>query len=171
MRLLARLIDCLSVALAYLSGAAFLILSLYITYDAVARAAGLPFSGFSDEISSYTLAIGGAWAMGYALKIGAHVRIDLIVGTLNPRLAHLADLLATSTTALFAGLLAWYGWSKTIEAHMLGTRSITVLQAPLEIPQGMVAIGFTLLAVQALAMFIAGLGGARQEHLPEISAL
>lgn len=161
MRRIERLIDFISVVLAYLSGASFLILSLYITYDAGARYFGLPFSGINDEISSYTLAVGGTWAMAHALRTDSHVRIDIVVGLLRSSLRRISDLLAAGTTTLFAALLAYYGWSKAIESHNLDTRSITVLQAPLEIPQAMVAIGFTLLAIQALLIFVKGaFGGA-----------
>ena len=169
MRHLARGIDVLSALLGYLSGASFLILSLYITYDALARSFGLPFSGITDEIAAYVLAVGGTWAMAKALQVGSHVRIDIIVGLLNPTLRWASDLLAAATTAGFAGLLALYAWRQALEAHALGTRSITMLQAPLAIPQGMVALGFSLLAIQAVLMFVRTLAERPGRTLPVLA--
>jgi TRAP-type C4-dicarboxylate transport system permease small subunit len=94
--------------------------------------------------------------MAYGLKIGAHVRIDLVIGHLGPRRRHAVDLLATAVTLVFAGLLAWYGWAQALEALELDTRSITVLRAPLALPQAMIAFGYTLLAVQAASMLLRG---------------
>jgi TRAP-type C4-dicarboxylate transport system permease small subunit len=155
-RTLSRAIDSLSELLAYLSGAAFLILSFYITWDSVARYVGLPFTGISDEISSYVLAIAGTWGMAYALNVGAHVRIDLLIAHVGPVLRHSLDLLAGGLTMCFAALLAYYAWGQAAEALELGTRSITVLQAPLAIPQGLVAIGYTLLAIQGASLLLRG---------------
>lgn len=154
MRQLARLIDVISVALAWISGASFLILSIYITYDSIARYTGLPFTGVSDEISAYVLAVAGTWSMAYALQVNGHVRIDLIISRLGERLRRAADLLAAAATAVFASLLAYYGWRQAFETHSLGTTSITMLQAPLVVPQTMVALGFTLLTIQAVLVSI-----------------
>jgi TRAP-type C4-dicarboxylate transport system permease small subunit len=149
-------IDALAGILAYWSGGAFFLLAIYITYDALARHFGLPYSGISDEISSYVLGIGAVWGMAYGLRVSAHVRVDLVISHLGPRLRHALDLLAGGTTLVFAGLLAWYAWGQALEALELGTRSITVLRAPLAIPQGMIALGYTLLALEAAALLLRG---------------
>jgi TRAP-type C4-dicarboxylate transport system permease small subunit len=148
--------DRIATILAYWSGAAFFVLSLYITYDALARYFGLPYSGITDEISSYVLGIGGVWGMAYGLKVSAHVRIDLVINHLGPRTRHALDLLAGALTMGFAALLAWYAWAQAVEAFNLDTRSITVLRAPLALPQAMIALGYTLLAVQAASMLMRG---------------
>tara|TARA_R110002020_G_scaffold458434_1_gene675826 strand:+ start:16819 stop:17310 length:492 start_codon:yes stop_codon:yes gene_type:complete len=154
------MIDTVSVALAWISGASFLILSFYITYDSVARYTGLPFTGVSDEISAYVLAVAGTWSMAYALQVNGHVRIDLVISHLGEGLRRAADLLAAVATAVFALLLACYGWRQALETFSLGTTSITMLQAPLVVPQAMVALGFTLLTVQAALVSIKILIGA-----------
>ncbi len=161
---LSRAVDALSIAIAYLSGASFLVLSFYITYDSLARDFGLPFSGISDEMSSYVLAVSGTWAMAYGLRIGAHVRIDLVVSHLGPRARRLLDGVATGITGAFAILLAVFAWRQALESHALGTRSITPLRALLEIPQALVAVGFTLLAMQAVLMLIAGVAASTTDH-------
>jgi TRAP-type C4-dicarboxylate transport system permease small subunit len=157
MRKLSRAIDGLGRVLAYYSGAAFFVLSLYITYDALARYFGFFYSGISDEISSYVLGVAGVWGMAYGLQVGAHVRIDLLINHAGPSLRRALDMLAGGVTMLFAALLAFYAWAQAAEAYELGTRSITVLRAPLAIPQGLIAFGYTLLAVQALSLLLRGL--------------
>lgn len=158
-------IDGIAKLLAYCAGASFLLLALYITYDALARYFGLPYSGITDEISAYVLGVAGTWGMAYALKVGAHVRIDLVIGHLGPRSRHLFDILAGATTLIFAGLLAYYGWGQAAEAYEIGTRSITVLRAPLAVVQALISVGYTLLAIQAASLLsrgiVLGVGGDR----------
>ncbi len=150
-------IDALATILAYWSGASFFVLSLYITYDALARHFHLPYSGITDEVSSYVLAVGGSWGLAYGLKVGAHVRIDLLIGLAGPALRRALDIAAGALTLVFAALLAWYAWGQAAESFDLDTRSITVLRAPLAIPQLMVAVGYGLLAIQAASMLFRGI--------------
>jgi TRAP-type C4-dicarboxylate transport system permease small subunit len=153
---LSRAIDAISELLAYTSGAAFAALSIYITYDSIARFVNLPFSGVTDEISAYCLAVAGTWGMAYALQIGAHVRVDLLIAHVGVWLRRALDIVAGGATLCFASLLAFYAWGQAHEAFELGTKSITVLQAPLVIPQGLVAVGYSLLAIQAASMLLRG---------------
>lgn len=154
---LALAIDRVAEALAYCAGGSFLLLAIYITYDALARYTGLPYSGITDELSAYVLGVAATWGMAYALKIGAHVRIDLLIGHLGSKARRVFDFLAGATTLGFAGLLAYYGWVQAAEAHEIGTRSITVLQAPLALVQALITIGYTLLAIQAASLLIRGI--------------
>jgi TRAP-type mannitol/chloroaromatic compound transport system permease small subunit len=153
---LSHIIDDLADMMAYWSGAAFLLLSLYITYDSLARFFGFPFSGITDEISSYVLAVAGTWGMAYGLKVGAHVRIDLVIAHVGPWLRRALDLWAGAVTMCFAAILSYYTWGAAYEAFELGTKSITILQAPLAIPQALVAVGFTLLTIQGASMLLRG---------------
>lgn len=156
MRKLSGGIDSLATLLAYYSGASFFVLSLYITYDALALYFGLPYSGITDEISSYVLGVGSTWGMAYGLQLGAHVRIDLIISHLGPLLRRTLDVFAGGLTMAYAGLLAFYAWGQAAETYELGTRSITALRAPLAVPQAMIALGYALLAIQAASMLVRG---------------
>ena len=149
-------IDGIAKLLAYLAGASFLLVALYITYDALARHFGLAYSGVNDEISAYVLGVAGTWGMAYALQVSAHVRIDLVIAHVGPRARHMFDILAGGTTLAFAGLLAYYGWAQAAEAYEIGTRSITVLRAPLAVVQALIAVGYTLLAIQAASLLARG---------------
>jgi TRAP-type mannitol/chloroaromatic compound transport system permease small subunit len=155
--LLARLldgIDRLSLAMAWLSGLTFLVLAFYVTLDTLGRSFGGPYSGFTDDISAFALAAAGTWATAYALKVGAHVRIDLLLPHLSPRLRVALDQIALTLAGLLAALLASYAWELTAGSWRLGARSISVLQAPLVIPQSLLACGLTMLAVQATALLL-----------------
>lgn len=149
-----RTSDKIAEIMAYLSGAAFLLLSFYITADVLGRYTGTFNSRVSDDISSYVLAFGGTWALAYALRVDAHIRIDIVINFLSERAREILLIVLAATTALLAGLLAIYGWELAYESYDIGIRSISILQTPLFIPQAAVAFGFTMLLVQAVLMLV-----------------
>jgi TRAP-type C4-dicarboxylate transport system permease small subunit len=160
------LISRLSMVMAWLSGLTFLLLAFYITVDTLGRSFGGPYSGFTDDISAFALAAAGTWASAHTLRGGAHVRIDLLLPHLPPPLRAWLDQLAIVLAGLFAALLASYAWELAAGSYSLGARSISMLQAPLVVPQGLLAFGLTMLAVQAAALLIGRWLGIREAGSP-----
>ncbi len=155
-----RLLDGLSAFLGYLSGAAFLVLSLYISWEAVARKWGMPYSGVSDEMSGYVLAVAGTWAMAHVLRRGEHVRIEVALPFFPAAVRRVLSCFGLVLAAVFASLLAIYAWKLGLQSAAIGARGMSLLRAPLAIPQFMVAFGFTILALQALTMLVNQLSGS-----------
>jgi TRAP-type C4-dicarboxylate transport system permease small subunit len=147
---LKALLGRLTYAMAWLSGASFLLLSFYMTADVIGRYTGTYYTGVTDDISVYVLAVGGTWAMAEALRAGAHVSVDIVVHSLPARLRAVLATLSLAATTVFCAILSYYAWILALESHELGTRSITMLQAPLEIPQALMALGLSVLTLQAL---------------------
>ena len=142
----------ISAAAAWVGGAAFFALCFFITIDVLGRRYGGLYSGVTDEISGYVLAIGGTLGLAHAMRIGAHVRVDLLLPRFPPSVRYFLNIANAVTIALFAILLAWYGWVSTLYSLEIDARSITVMRTPLIIPQSLLALSFTLLAVQSCVM-------------------
>lgn len=149
--------SAISVAAAWVGGATFLLLCFYITIDVLGRRYGGPYSGVTDEISGYALAIGGTLGLAHAMRIGAHVRIDLLLPYFSPAARYFLNLANAVTIAIFAILLTWYGWASMLYSLEIDARSITVLRTPLIIPQSLMAVSFTLLALQSVALVLEGI--------------
>jgi hypothetical protein len=60
------------------------------------------------------------------------------------------DFIAMWTTGFLACLFAWKVWVLVIDSLQTGMRSSTYLLTPLWIPQGILGIGFSFLAVAAI---------------------
>lgn len=146
--------DRLLLATGYLAGGMYVLLAFFITYDVLARkwgaALGLPTTQVTDEISGYMLALAATWGFGYALRSGAHVRIDVLFPYLAPRLKTIVDFIALVLMALFATVVSWKVWALVADSWQTGMRSSTYLLTPLYIPQGILGVGFTLLALAAV---------------------
>jgi hypothetical protein len=60
------------------------------------------------------------------------------------------DFLALWSTGFLACLFAWKVWILVVDSWQTGMRSSTYLLTPLWIPQGILGVGFTFLAVAAV---------------------
>ena len=152
-------------ATGYLAGTIFLVLAVFISYDVVARKwgdeLGIPTTQVTDEISSYMLVLAVAWGFAYTLWTDAHVRIDVLLPYLSPKLRTFADLVAYVAMAGLACLFAWRCWLLVFDSWETGITSSTYLLTPLWIPQFILAGGFSLLAFTAVLMAVAIALGAR----------
>jgi TRAP-type C4-dicarboxylate transport system permease small subunit len=149
-------LDHVSLAMAYLAGVVLLVASFYITLDVLGRRFMGVSSGATDEFGGYALAVGGMFGLAFALTTGNHVRIDILLPYLPPRLRSLLNYAAMAAMGFFAAAAAYYTWKLAIESFATDARAMSFLRTPLFAPQGCLALGFSLLAVQAAIIFLVG---------------
>lgn len=149
-----RGLDGVLAATGYIAGLLFLGLAFFISYDVVARkwgdVLGIPTTQVTDELSGYILVLAATWGFAYTLRADAHVRIDVLLPYMSPPVRAAMDLLAQVLMALFACMFAWRTWLLVLDSWETGIRSSTYLLTPLWIPQAILSIGFSLLAVTAV---------------------
>jgi TRAP-type mannitol/chloroaromatic compound transport system permease small subunit len=142
----------------YLAGGLFLFLAFFITYDVLARkwgsAFGIPTTRVTDEISGYFLVLAATWGFAYALRTEAHVRIDVLLPYMPRWLRTFVDFLTLILTAFLSWIFSWKIWVLMLDSLETGIRSSTYLLTPLWFPQGILWVGFTLLALTALVMAV-----------------
>jgi hypothetical protein len=80
--------------------------------------------------------------------------------------------------AVFAVLLAVAVWRLALESYQTDTRAVSYLRTPLALPQGLMALGITVLSIEAVVSLIvaavesartgrlASPGGTRSKDLP-----
>jgi TRAP-type C4-dicarboxylate transport system permease small subunit len=149
-----RVLDRFFLWTGYLAGVLFAILAFFITYDVLARKwghmLGIPTTRVTDEISGYLMALAVTWGFAYTLRSGGHVRIDVLLPYLSPTLRRLVDFIALVSTGFLACLFAWKVWLLVIDSWESDMRSSTYLLTPMWIPQGILGVGYTFLAIAAV---------------------
>lgn len=154
-----RRLDRVLLATGYLAGLMFLGLAFFITYDVLARkwghALGIPTTQVTDEIAGYILVLASTWGFAYTLRSDAHVRIDVLLPYMPPPMRAAMDFLALALMAFFACVFAWRTWLLVLDSWETGIRSSTYLLTPLWIPEVILSVGFSLLAVTAVFMALA----------------
>ena len=105
--------------------------------------------GGADELSGYALAIASAWGFSSALLSRSHIRID----TVYVRVA--AELRAAArpreprrASRFFVALVTWYAWGVCWQSFGPNSHSLSEIETPLVIPQGLWFAG--------LVFFVAG---------------
>jgi TRAP-type C4-dicarboxylate transport system permease small subunit len=145
-------VDAVTGAMAFGSGVLFLLVSLYLTADAVSRKFFHASTAVSDEFGGYVLGVGAMWALAHTLRVGAHVRIDILLPYLPARVQTLLAYLALAGMAAFAALLALYTWRLALESLATDARAMSFLRTPLFPPQALMAVGLTLLCLEAVTI-------------------
>lgn len=155
-RRILRVLDAVGLAMAYTSGALFLLVSFYVAADAVGRTFFHASTAVADEFGGYALALGGMFALAYTLRVGGHVRIDILLPYLPGRMQIVLNYVAMAGMALFSVMLAVYTWRLALESLATDARAMSFLRTPLFPPQALVAVGLTMLCLQAVAILAVG---------------
>lgn len=149
---------------AIIGGAMLLVASILICIDITLRYTMSVTLGGADEISGYALAISSAWGFSSALLSRSHIRIDTVYVRLKSIKARaLLDLISLATLMGFFGMVAWYAWGVVKQSWVSDSHSLSAIEAPLVVPQGLWFAGLlffvllcALLLVRGLLAFMAG---------------
>lgn len=149
---------------AIIGGAMLLVASVLICIDITLRYTMSITLGGADELSGYALAISSAWGFSSALLSRSHIRIDTVYVRLKSIKARaLLDLISLATLMGFFGMVAWYAWGVVQQSWVSDSHSLSAIEAPLVVPQGLWFAGLlffvllcALLLVRGLLAFMAG---------------
>lgn len=160
--------------MAWAGGAAFLAVACLIAVDVVLRAvSGQSIQGVT-EVGGFVLAVASAWAFAYALVCKAHVRIDSLYLLLPARARPWLDLVALGTLAFFAVMLSYHAASLFSLSWEFASRSLSPLQMPLWLPEGLWLFGLVFFAAVCMLLFLrvlaalAGMGDPKARSLASL---
>lgn len=131
------------------AGWGLLLLGMLVAVDVAARNTIGRNIGGVDEIAGYIFAIGISWSLAEAFYARSHVRIDFLYQKATLRLRSLLDVLSILALGFAAAFLAFSGWLVVSGSWGMSSRSASVLQVPLIIPQ--------LLWLAGIVVFLAAL--------------
>lgn len=107
----------------------------------------------TDEMGGYLNAAIVFLGLGYSLRHGAFIRMELLYDALGPAAKRLATWCFVLISTVFSGTLVYVAWKHVRYAFEQDTRAISVLATPEWIPQSVMLLGLVALLVQ-LAAFI-----------------
>lgn len=119
----------------WFGGGLILLAAFVVSFDVVIRKLFNISLGGADEFSGFALAIGSAWAFGFALLERGHVRIDSIYTILPRPVCAVLDILGLSVFGIFMSLMAWQGTGVFLESVKNSTVTLSAIAWPLRYPQ------------------------------------
>ncbi len=146
-------------ALEWLSGKAmtaagwcYLLITLLICFDIVARR----LLGFSTEatieMTGYLMAVGMSWGLAGTLFERGHVRIDVLVQKLPLKIRVWLHLAALAALLVASGFFVYGALSLVRDSYTFHATDLSTLHVPLIIPQGLWAAGIVLLLLAVVAI-------------------
>jgi TRAP-type C4-dicarboxylate transport system permease small subunit len=101
------------------------------------------FGGFLF-VAAATLALPGT------LRAGGHVRVSLLLKVGGPWVQRGLSVLVLGVALGLAVFAAWHAGAQALDSWQFNARSFGMIPVPLWIPQGVMTLGFSLLAVAVL---------------------
>jgi TRAP-type C4-dicarboxylate transport system permease small subunit len=152
-----RMLDALAVVAALL----LLAMVAVVTADILLRnTLGIGFS-FANEVTEYALYIITLLTAPWLLRRGQHVRIDMALAIVPPRLAWTMEALADITGFAASLVLIWYGTIMTLQSARLGSLTIKNLVFPEWWLLAPLPLCFALVALEFIFRFRRLLGAPR----------
>lgn len=125
-----------------------------IISEVTARAVFSASLSFAWEYAAYFYAAAVFLGAAYTMRTGGHVRVALLRSLLPERGRHCMEILATAIGTAFSLYLAYALIKFALRSFTRGSTSPTIDATPLVIPQGVLAFGATLLALQMIARLV-----------------
>jgi len=162
---LSRLIDALNGAIGRAVYWLVLVAVLVSSANALARYGLSAGSNAWLELQWYLFSAIFLLGGGYALREGAHVRIDLVAGRLTPRTQAWIDIVGGVAMLLpVSAIILWYGWDAFAESWRIGEVSTDaggLVRWPVKL---LIPAGFALLILQGVSETIKRVAFLRGLH-------
>lgn len=114
----------------FLAGATLVALAVLITLDVLLRNLGLFSSGALLEITEYALFVTTFMAAPWVLRLGSHVRVDLVLSQVPAPAARMMEIAADLAGLTCSALLGWHGFSVTLVSFQRGDLIVKQLVIP-----------------------------------------
>lgn len=119
---------------------------------------GLSIPSLSD-FGGFLFVASATLALPATLRAGGHVRVSLLLGMGTPVTRRIQGGAVLLAALALAGFAAWHAGAQALDAWRFAAVSYGMVQVPLWVPQGVMAMGLGLLLVAVLDELIAVLRG------------
>jgi TRAP-type C4-dicarboxylate transport system permease small subunit len=100
-----------------------------------------------EEYSAYFL-VGLTMGFAHTLKTGGHIRINVFISRLSPRIQSALEIFISILSIAFLAYFAFYIGGLVIQSFQDNVQSLSVVRTPLFIPQSALLIGIVILMLQ-----------------------
>ncbi len=145
------------------AGLAAVVMMTLVTIEVLGRSFFNVSTLIADEMGSYLLVTLTFLGLAPTLRDGGFIRIDVYRARAGGRVRTALDAIIVILAIGYTATLDWYLWGLAANSYRLGTTSIQVARTPLWIPQGIMAVGGTLLLAELLAQLALVVAGASAE--------
>ncbi|MGD8561941.1 MAG: TRAP transporter small permease [Desulfarculaceae bacterium] len=147
---LGRILDLLANGFAFISGLMVIFALLAVSIDVVMRYFFNSPIPWVLQVSEYILLYVPFLAAAYVLRSESHIKVDILLNHLSPRLQALLNLIASILGFAVIGTVTYYGARVTWDAYERGLVTMEHVKMPQFIVYLAVPLGSVLFAAQFL---------------------
>ncbi|HLT99515.1 MAG TPA: TRAP transporter small permease [Burkholderiaceae bacterium] len=161
-----RLLNCVYTAAGILAAVFMIGVLVCITLAIVVRQISMHIPGL-DAYAGYCMAAAGFLALAYTFKKGEHIRVTLLLSSLQPRARIRLDAFALAIGTIIAANLAWFSCKLVLDSYAYNDISTGEDATALWIPQLSMAIGSVIFFIALLDETICRLWGQPERNTQE----
>jgi TRAP-type C4-dicarboxylate transport system permease small subunit len=154
-----RFLDKLYAAGAILAAISLVLIAALTLSQVIGRMIGVLIPDAGD-LAGYAMAASIFLALAHTFRSGGHIRVNLLLAHVGPRLRHALECWCLASLALIGGLFAAFSIKLVMDSYEFGDVSTGMMPMPLWIPQLSMAFGAVLLEIAVLEEFVRVVRGA-----------
>lgn len=143
-------IDRLTQMAGILSSLTLLFMTVIVVYEVVMRSAFNMPTSWVAEISVYAFVALVFFGFAVAQREGAHIRVEVVIDNVSPRIRRDLELIGVWLGLIFAGVTGWEMYCFTVADFINDTRDWGLLATPQWIPETPVVIGYVMFCAALL---------------------
>lgn len=136
-------------------GIAAFVICILVTYDVLTRTLFAMSNSWVTEVCDFLMAYITFCGAAYGLKVGAHVKVDLLLDLVPPAAKRVLGLVTDSVMLVVVAMLAWLGFEFWRDAWISGEKSISLLATPFWIPYLFFVLGMLWLLIALFTHMLA----------------
>ncbi|HXH03499.1 MAG TPA: TRAP transporter small permease [Candidatus Competibacteraceae bacterium] len=117
------------------------------------------------EFAGYFLAASSFLGLAYTLRLGGHIRVNLVLGRLPAGVRRRLELWCCAAALAMAGYFTFYLGNLAWESWSFGDVSTGMVPVPLWIPQAVMTLGLGLLCIALLDEAVTLARGGEPDYL------
>lgn len=141
-------------SLAGMAGVLVIAMMFIMSYESIMRYFFHAALGWAVEVSEYIVFLLAFLGAAWLLKLGRHVRVDLVLTLLKPKARVLLNVATSAMGVIICLAIAWFGVASTIDHFQRGIPVVKTLAFP----------KFTLLLFIPLGSFMLSIQFLRQTY-------
>lgn len=140
---------------AYLSGIILIYMVLHILLEIILRVIFAKSTYVLDEFVGYATASITFLCLAYSLHDNSLIRVEMLLQKVTKKTRYVLEIFSVALTLIVSFSLIYYFWTKTFWRDLIrGTRSESIAEIPLWIPESLALIGIILFSFQLFTMLI-----------------
>jgi TRAP-type C4-dicarboxylate transport system permease small subunit len=140
---------------AYLSAIILVYMILHVLLEITLRVLFSRSTYVLDEFVGYSTASITFLCLSYSLQDDALIRVGMLLQKVGKKARRILELFSVSLTLIIVGTIIYYFWTKTFWRDLIrGTRSESIAEIYLWIPESLALVGLLFFALQLFTMLL-----------------